>query len=137
MNAFYDRLTVTVDVLVRAILGVRAQPRHTGAPARRVADVAADVGEQRDRVHAVAIAARAGKRVAVAGFRAEFDEQIRRREPLELQAVLRELSAEEGLIRERLIDEVPRVRVDLVEIADAGEVATALEQRAPRAARAS
>ena len=76
--------------------------------------------------------ARAGKRVAVAGFGAEFEEQVGRREPLHLHAVLRELPAEEGLVRERLVDEVPGVRVDLVEVADAGEEAPALDREAVR-----
>ena len=67
----------------------------------------------------------AGKAVAVAGFRAELDEQVGGREPLHLHAVLRELAAEEGLIDERLVDEVPGVRVHLVEIAEAREEAAA------------
>ena len=72
----------------------------------------------------------AGKRVAVAGFRAELEEQIGRREPFHLHAVLLELSAEERLVGERLIDEVPRVRVHFVEIAEAGEEASALRGEA-------
>ena len=97
-----------------------------------IADVAADVCEQRRAVEAVAIAPRRRERIAVAGFRAELDEQVRRREPLHLQAVLRELAAEERLVDERLIDEVPGVRVHFVEIAEAREEASALRREAAR-----
>src|SRR5262245_33426321 len=86
-----DRLADGVGVFPRAVLGVRTEPRHARAPARRVADVAADVREQREGVHGVAARARGGEGVAVASLGAELEEDRRRREPLELDAVLREL----------------------------------------------
>ena len=67
-----------------------------------------------------------GERVAIAGLGAELDEQVGRRDPLELHAVLRALVAEEGLVDERLVREVPGVRVHFVQVAEAGEEAPAL-----------
>ena len=73
---------------------------------------------------------RTGVRVAVAGLGAELEEQVGRRKPLELQAVLSALPAEERLVHERLIDEVPGMRVDFVQVAEAREETTALEREA-------
>ena len=131
VNAFDDRLPERVDVLVRAILGVQVEPRRAGAPARVVADVAADVREQRRAVQAVAdCAASPGNASPLPALRAELEEQVRRREPLDLHAVLRALAAEERLVDERLIDEVPGMRVHFVEVAEAREEAPALGREA-------
>ena len=83
--------------------------------------------KQRGAVEAVALEPRGGETVAVAGLRAELEEQIRGRQPLHLHAVLPELPAEHGLVDQRLIDEVPGMRMDFVEIAEAGEEASALD----------
>ena len=87
---------------------------------------------RRRPVQAVAIAARAGKVLAVPGLGAHFEEQHRRRDPFHLHAVLRQLAAEERLVNERLVDEIPRVCVDLVEIANSREEAPALDDEALR-----
>ena len=71
-------------------------------------------------------AARRREAVAVAGLGAELDEQVGGREPLHLHAVLPRLAAEHRLVDERLVDEVPGVRVHFVEIAEAREEAAAL-----------
>src|SRR5690348_16970878 len=109
---------------------MRVVEREARAPARGVADVSADVREQRRAVESIAVALGAGEPVAAAGFRAELEEGVGGREPLHLHTVLRELAAEERLIDERLIDEVPRVRVNFVEIAEAGEEPAALDREA-------
>ena len=124
-----------VDVLVRPLHGIGIHPGQPGTPADRIAEVTTDVPEQRDGVEVVAVLARAGKRVAIAGFGAELEEQVGRREPLHLQAVLPELSPEERLVRERLVDEIPGVRVHLVQVADAGEEAAALDREPGRQRR--
>jgi hypothetical protein len=75
-----------------------------------------------------------GKCVAIAALGAELDEEVRRRDPLDLHAVLRALVAEEGLVDERLVREIPGMRVHFVEVAEAGEEAPALG-REPRGQR--
>src|SRR5688572_11849240 len=83
--------------------------------------------EQGGAIEAVLLEPRRGEAVAVAGFRAELEEQIRGRQPLHLQAVLAVLTAEHGLVDQRLVDEVPGMRMDFVEIAEAREEASALD----------
>src|SRR5690242_10176066 len=107
---------------------MRVVPRQAGAPARRVADVAAGMGEERRAVQPVPIAMRAWEAIAVAGLGTDLEEGVGGREPLHLQAILCELAAEERLIHEWLVDEVPRVRVDLVEIAEPREEPSALDR---------
>ena len=121
-----------VDVAEFAILGLLRQPRQAGAPAGGIADVIAEVEQQRDAVEAVAVQARAREALAVAGLSAKLHEHVGGREPLELHAVLRELRVEHRLIDQRLVGEIPGVTVDLVEIADAGEEPAALELQSRR-----
>src|SRR6185369_15646411 len=102
-----------------ALLGALREPREAGAPAGVVADVAAQVREQRDSIEAVLLQPRRREAVAVADLGAELEEQVGRREPLHLQSVLPVLAAEHGLIHQWLVDEVPGVRVYFVEIAEA------------------
>ena len=73
--------------------------------------------EQRGGIQAIA-AGRRGIAVAISHLRTELDEQIRGREPLHLHAFLPRLPAKHGLVDERLIDEIPRMGVHLVEIAE-------------------
>ena len=84
-------------------------------------------GIARQRVR-VALSAR--ETAPAARLRSEFDEHIRRRQPAQLRTVLPELPAQERLIDQRLIDEVPIVRMDLVQIADAREKPPALDREA-------
>ena len=130
----HDVIAEAVDVLVGTVLGVHVHPRHSRAPPDRVTEVATDVREQRRAVEPVATQARTRELAAVARFRAELEEQVRRREPLHLHAVLAVLPAIEGLVHERLVDEVPGVRVDFVEVTEAGEEAPSLD-REPRRQR--
>src|SRR5688572_2168790 len=80
--------------------GSRAQVRHARAPARIGAQVAAKMRERRRRAHAVSQPLRARVRVSVAYLAAELDEGLRRRHPLQLNAVGGVVVAEECLVRE-------------------------------------
>ena len=62
--------------------------------------------------------------------RRELDEEIGRRHPLDLHAVLRTLVAEKGLVDERLVREVPGMRVHFVEVAETGKRSAALGREA-------
>jgi hypothetical protein len=126
------RVARGLQVLVATILRPRIEPRQPGAPAGRIADVAADVREQRQAVEAVAVATRRREGSAVAGLRTELDEQIGRRQPLELQTVLMQLRAVQRLVRERLVGEIPGVGVHLIEVAGRRQEAPALERESGR-----
>ena len=83
--------------------------RHAGAVARRVA---------------------AGKAAAAAELGAELDVLVGRREPGQLHAVVAVLRAEQRLVGQRVVDEVPGVGVLRIEVADAGEEAAGLQREA-------
>ncbi len=123
-----DVVTERVGVLPGAFLRAQVHPRHACAPGRGFADVAARVREQRRAVESIGGAPCPRECLAIAGLGAQLEEELRRRNPLELQAVLRPLTAEERLVNERLVDEVPGVCVELVQVAEAGEETPALEQ---------
>src|SRR5205823_2455794 len=79
----------------------------------------------------VGITLRPREAAAAAGLGPELEEVLARREPAQLRPVLPELcAAEERLIHQRLVREIPVVRVNLVEIAGAGEETSALEREA-------
>src|SRR6202008_2159454 len=78
----------------------------------------------------VLVGVAAGKAAAAPGLGAQLEEQLRRRDPAHLHAVVVEPPAEERLVGQRRILEVPGVLVDLVLVADAGEEAPALEAEA-------
>ncbi len=86
--------------------------------------------KERRAVHAIPVAARSRECLAIAGLRAELDEEIGGRQPFDLHAVLRQLVAHESLVDERLVGEVPGMRMDFVEIADAREESPALDGEA-------
>ncbi len=109
-----------------AVLRARLQIRQPGSPAVTRADVAAGVRVDDAAAGAVLVALGAGKAGAVARFSAEFEELLGRRDPFELHAVVAVLPAEECLVRERGVDEVPDVLVLLVQVAQAGEKAAEL-----------
>ena len=67
----------------------------------------------------VLVAIGAGESRAVADFAAELDEKVGRRDPFHLQPVVLVLAAEERLIDERRVVEIPRVLVHVIEIPDA------------------
>ena len=113
-----------------AVLCPRRQPRQSGTPGMRAADVAADVCKQAGRADAVLVAVGAGEILAAADLGAELHEQVGRRHPLQLQAVLAVVFAEQRLRHQRRVGEVPGVRMLLVEVADAGEEAAALQREA-------
>ena len=71
-----------------------------------------------------------GKLVAVADLGAELDELVGRRDPFQLHAVVAVLAAEERLVGERRVDEIPDVLVLLVQVAEAGEEAAELRREA-------
>ena len=96
-----------------------------------VADVAAGVRRQRRHAGAVArLLSPPGKLRPRPSFDAELDELIGRRQPGQLHAVVAVLRAEHGLVGQRVVDEVPGVRVLRVQVADAGEEAPGLQRQA-------
>src|SRR5215469_12717168 len=109
-------------------MGIEPRPAH--APAGGVAHVASQVRKQRIAPQGVRIPLSTREAAAAAGFRTELDEVVGGREPADLYAVLRQLAAEEHLVDQRLIDEVPVVRVNLVEVPGAGEEPPSLDREA-------
>ncbi len=73
---------------------------------------------------------RSREALATARLGAQFHELVDGRDPLHLHAVVVILAAEECLVGERRIEEVPHVLVLLVEIAEAGEEAPELGRHA-------
>src|SRR6185369_8048182 len=106
-------------------LGV--EHRQTRAPAAAGAEVAAHVSIYRTGTCAIARVVAARERPAAPELGARLQEQVGGRQPAQLQAVIPKLVSEKGLISQRGIDEVPGVRMLLVEVADAREVAARLE----------
>ncbi len=76
----------------------------------------------------VPLCAREG--ASAARLRPELEEQIRGRQPASLHSILRQLAAQEGLVDERLVHEVPVVRVNFVHVADCREEPSALDGEA-------
>src|SRR2546427_13081257 len=60
----------------------------------------------------------------------ELDEQIGRRHPAQLHTIVVEAAAEERLVRERRVLEVPGVLVDLILVADRRQETAALDGEA-------
>ena len=79
-----------------------------------------------------AVRAGAVVRAAAEDFGAELDEQVGRRHPANLHAIVAVLVAEEGLVGQRPVVELVGMRVVAVEIADIGEEATAAQGEAVR-----
>src|SRR3954469_23376709 len=88
--------------------------------------------EQRPQTGAVAIGIARRKSAAPADFRADAYNQPGRREPFHLHRVIVEPAAEERLVRERRVLEVPRMLVNLVLVADARQKAPAFQGKAAR-----
>ena len=124
-----------VDVLVRAVDALGAQVAQARAPVRALADVAADAGTEREAARAVAVALAAGERVATAELARQLEIGVGRRDPLQLHAVGAVLAAEERLVGQRGIDEVPGVGVLVVEVADRRQEASAGDREAVRQSR--
>src|SRR6185503_8590240 len=100
-----------------------------GAPGRG-AQVAAGVAEERPRAGAVLVRIAARKRSPAPSLAAEFDEEIGRRDPFQLHAVVVPAAAEKRLVRERRVLEIPGVLVDRVLIADRRKKAAAFQRQA-------
>src|SRR5205823_3458913 len=62
--------------------------------------------------------------------RTQLEEQLGRGDPAQLHAVVVEAAAEERLVRERRVLEVPGVRVDLILVADRRQETAALDGEA-------
>ena len=118
-----------VDLVEGAVAGRGAQVGEPGAP-RGGAEVAAQMREQGAGGRAVLLRVAAREGAPAPRLGAELDEQVGRRDPAQLHAVVVEPPAEERAVGERRVDEVPGVLVDLVLVADAGEEAPGLEREA-------
>ncbi|MFD2270200.1 hypothetical protein ACFS07_01305 [Undibacterium arcticum] len=55
---------------------------------------------------------------AAAHFQTDFKEPLGGRQPFDLNAIRLVLATKESLIRQRRIDEIPRMRVLAIEVAD-------------------
>ena len=98
-------------------------------------DVAAGVSVDHSGTDAVLVSLRARKAVPIADFGAELEEQIGRRDPFHLQAVVAVLAAEKGLVGEWCIDEIPCMLVLLVHVAEPRKEASELRHQAVRRRR--
>ena len=113
---------------IGAFVGFRSCDSRAEEIAVAEPNVATEVREHHHRVEAVLVAIGARELVAETEFHAELDQQRGRCDPARLQAVLLQLAAEERLQRERRVDEVPRVRVNFVEIAEVGQKPSELDR---------
>ena len=132
MKATLRSLPARSIQLVSRPLRPRLQVGQARAPAVARADVAAGVHVRARRCRCRSRCARRPESVAVADLGAELEERVGRRDPLQLQAVARVLAAEERLVRQRRVDEVPDVLMLLVQVADAGEEAAELRRESVR-----
>ena len=115
-----DECARAVQVLIAPILRRGLQIGEARPPAVAHPHIAADVTKDGEEVRTVQVVVAARKRAATPHIATELDEQLRRRHPLELNAVVGELSPKEGSIGQRGIDEVPGMLVLRVEVADVG-----------------
>src|SRR5205823_12271652 len=107
------------------------EPCRPGSSVLGIPVIASELREQLIARERVGITLRPREAAAAAGLGPELEEVLARREPAQLRPVLPELcAAEERLIHQRLVREIPVVRVNLVEIAGAGEETSALEREA-------
>ncbi len=113
-----------------ALTGLGMQIRQACAPAVRGADVAAEVAEQRIAARAVCVAIGAGEIGTASDFSAEFHEQLGRRQPFQLHAVVAVGFAEQCTVHQAVVGKIPGVRMFLVLVAEARQEASALEREA-------
>src|SRR5665647_2219339 len=85
------------------------------------ADVAACVSGQRGHARAISACVTARKAATPAQLCTQFDVLIGGHQPLQLYAVVTVLRAQQGLIRQGVVDKVPSVRVLRVEVTHARE----------------
>src|SRR6185503_18334755 len=104
--------------------------REPRAPRGACTDVPAYVAEQAPHVRSVAVAVGSGESATTPELGSELDEKIGRRQPAKLHAIVVEPPAEERLVRERRVLEVPGVLVDLVLVADSRQETPALQREA-------
>src|SRR5207249_1898612 len=78
----------------------------------------------------VLVRIRSRERAPAAQFRTQLEEQVGRGDPAQLHAVVVEAAAEERLVHERRVLEVPSVRVDLILVADRRQETAALDGEA-------
>ena len=88
------------------------------------------MAEQRITTHTVFVAVGAGEIGAAPDFGAQFGEQLGRRHPFQLQAVVAVAFAEQHFIHQIVGGEIPSMRMLLVLVADAGTEAAAFERQA-------
>ena len=126
------RENVSVDV---AVLRLGLEKRGRGKPTALFVQVAAGLHERRDRARTVVVGVRRGKGVAAEPLGAKLQEEVRRRDPAQPDAVIAILRPQERTVRQRRIHEVPVVRVPLVEIGDTRKEPPGLRRQTPRQAR--
>src|SRR5687768_6378699 len=88
------------------------------------------MAEDAPGTRAVLVGIHGREAAAAAGLGAELDQEIARRDPPQLHAVIVQTSAEKRLVGKRCVLEVPRMLVDLVLIADAGKKTATLQGEA-------
>ena len=101
-----------------AINVIHPHLRQPGLPAVTAADITAELGKQSLDVPQCVRGLSPRKTRATKGFTAEAQIQVGGRHPAELHTVVGVLAAEHGAVHQRLIPEVPGVRVHPVQVAD-------------------
>ena len=123
--------TGRVDIVVAAIPGRCAQVRNAGAPRRTRADVTSNMAKQTPGVrHGVPVAVRARECAPAPQLCAQLDEEVRRRNPFQLQAVVVQSASEKRLVGQRSILKIPGVLMDFVLVADCRKESPALQREA-------
>src|SRR6185436_6087584 len=116
--------------IVKAALSRRsAEVRQPGSPCR-LTGVAAEMAEQRPGAGAILVRIGRRKGSATAELAAQLDQQVGRRHPFHLHAVVVPAAAEKRLVGQRRVLEIPGVLMDRVLVADRREEAPALEREA-------
>src|SRR5262249_55023675 len=125
-----DRNAGGVDIVVGPVLWGCREIRKARLPRGAGSEISAERREEIARAEAVLVAPAFGPRrkaPPATDLDADIEVKLRRRHPLQLDTVVRELVAQEHLVRERHVGEVPGVRMHLVLVADAGEEPSRLD----------
>ena len=98
----------------------------------RYPNIAAKMGERGPAAGTVLVRTdiRAGKELSLGDFRAQFQEQFGRCQPAHLQAVLNQVLAEQRLVNQIIVREIPGVWMFFVLVADAGQETPTLDGEA-------
>src|SRR5262249_49344272 len=118
-----------IDVLKCPVFRFGPVIGEAGPPRRARSNVAAEMSKQVPRAGAILAAVTAWEVEPPPYLAPDLDEEVGRRYPLELHSIVQEPAAEERLVRQWRILEIPRMLMDLVQVADAGQEAPAFQRK--------